>query len=93
MMDNTEIGNWRAIRIINDTTNINIMYAEWYQLQNQTLWNDEIFNNQLYWNELYDLNDDPYQIYNMFNDVSKTEQMQYHDLLMKYGDCKGNNCH
>ena len=91
MMDENTVGNWRAIRIINDTDNL--MYVEWYKLeQPKNTWNDSVFGTA-YWNELYNVEDDPYQIYNMWDDISTDKQQEFRDMLREYGDCKGNTCH
>ena len=79
MMDENTLGNWRAIRIINDTDNL--MYVEWYKLeQPKNTWNDSVFGTA-YWNELYNVEDDPYQIYNMWDDISSERQQEYRDML------------
>ena len=91
MMDEDTTGKWRALRIMNATDNL--MYVEWYKLeQPKNTWNDSVFQDA-YWIELYDLEKDPYQVYNMWNDKSVREQQEFGDLLKEYGDCAGNACH
>eukprot|EP01084_Bolivina_argentea_P024574 45784_1 len=91
MMDENTVGNWRALRIINATDNL--MYVEWYNLPlPKKTWNDTVFKDA-YWTELYNVEDDPYQIYNMWNDISKEKQYEFRNMLREYGDCAGNTCH
>ena len=78
MMDEDVIGNWRALRISNETDNL--MYAEWYKLESlKQIWNDTVFETA-YWNELYNIADDPYQVYNLWNDLSTQKQQQFRDI-------------
>ena len=86
LLDNNDYGSWHAIRILNETDNL--MYVEWIEqpFHNYTNWENP------YWNELYDLNDDPYQINNLFKEIPNDKQAELHDLIMKYGTCRGNSC-
>jgi hypothetical protein len=85
MMDDLQIGNWRALRILNETANL--MYVEWIQLP----WNQTQFENP-FWNEFYNVALDPYQMNNQYRLLSASVQAQLHAQLMMYGACKGQNC-
>ena len=78
-------GNFRVLRILNDSHNL--MYAEFVNF-NWTY--NDLQNPQFY--ELYDLNVDPYQLKNIYNDSQTQMQSQLHDMLMDYGNCKGDYC-
>ena len=77
--------NWRAIRIINDT--YNVIYAEFVDF----VWNENAFENPNFF-EYYDLDDDPYQIDNLYPNLTKSQKDELHSLLMQYGACKGTKC-
>eukprot|EP01084_Bolivina_argentea_P138599 243963_1 len=89
--DDAQTGNWRAVRIVNGTDNV--VYIEWYQLDPQNIvWNDTVFDKPIHY-EFYNLTDDAWQIDNLYANFSKSKQEELHNMLMKYGNCKGTNCH
>lgn len=88
MIDVSVTGNWRALRIMNETDNM--MYVEWYKLdKDNKVWNASVWD-EPYWIELYDVALDPYQMHNIWNDTSNHEY--YRSLLTALGDCKGSAC-
>lgn len=55
------------------------------------MWNSTTFNKP-YFNEFYNLNDDIWQINNLYKYMPKYQTDQLHEMLMKYGSCKGTDC-
>ena len=89
-IDNKTTNNWRMLRIINSTDNI--AYGEFIDYK----WEQESKKNPMYY-ELYDMNNDFYQMNNLYPIYSKNNSMkgylkQLHDLLMQLGDCTGSSC-
>ena len=85
MIDSQQKGSWRALRIINDTDNL--MYAEFINWE----WNDTNLANP-YFVELFDVNDDPYQMDNLYDTLTDQKKIEWHNLMMKYGSCSGSSC-
>ena len=94
MLDDQWIGNWRALRIINETNNN--VYIEWYQLQMDDkgdviiMWNETIFDTPYHF-EYYDLKDDIWQINNLYKELGEDLKNELHEMLMTRGVCKGSN--
>eukprot|EP01084_Bolivina_argentea_P024575 45786_1 len=86
LVDQSTTNNWRALRIINKTSNV--MYAEFVH---NGSWNDNTFKKP-YFYEFYDINADPFQMKNGYDKLSNATKEQLHTMLMTYGDCKGANC-
>eukprot|EP01084_Bolivina_argentea_P159753 278238_1 len=77
--------NWRGIRIRNNSHNA--IYAEFVDFS----WNENAFQNPNFF-EYYDLNKDPFQIDNLYINLTKQQQNELHKTLMDYGQCKGTQC-
>ena len=85
MLDVLETGSWRALRIINETSNLAYMeFITWPWI------NSNIENPYFY--ELYDIDTDPYQIDNIYDQISTSMQNELHQMLLEYGACAGTNC-
>ena len=89
-IDNRTTNNWRMLRIINSTSNI--AYGEFIDYS----WNKESKENPMYY-ELYDMNNDFYQMNNLYPSYSKNNSMkgylsELHDMLMSMGECTGADC-
>eukprot|EP01084_Bolivina_argentea_P254514 427889_1 len=85
MIDVQETGSWRALRIMNDS--YNMLYAEFVLWP----WIDGYFNNS-YFYELYNIQDDPYQMDNLYDALSGDMKNEYHNLMIHYANCSGTNC-
>lgn len=84
--DNKNYGDtFRLLRILNDT--INWVYAEYIDYH----FNQTSFKNP-YLYVLYDLTNDLYQLYNIYNNITKDIQNELHQMLMDYGSCSGSDC-
>ena len=86
LVDDTQTNNWRAIRILNET--MNQVYIEFY---NENGWNDNGFKNPIFY-EYYNINIDPHQLNNTYNQLSTQIKNELHNTLYNIGNCKGSNC-
>ena len=66
---------------------INIVYTEFINYS----WTEYDFQNPNFY-EMYDLNNDSYQIYNIYDTLTQSEKNYYHNMLIKLGSCKGESC-
>lgn len=83
---NTNPGNtWRAIRIINETHNWS--YVEYV---NYTFTYKD--KQDPYLRLLYDINNDEYQLTNIYPKQNASIQAELHEMLMTYGNCTGSTC-
>jgi len=79
--DDTTSNSWRALRIINQT--FNMLYVEF-----DSEWK---FDN-IQFHELYDINEDPFQMDNIYDTASEYLRDRLHaELEEKYG-CQGRQC-
>eukprot|EP01084_Bolivina_argentea_P023305 43457_1 len=76
---------WRAIRILNKTTNV--VYAEFVNNYDSTY-----DLNHPNFTEYYNIIDDPYQMNNLYYNLSNYMKNELHSLLMKYAVCNGTSC-
>jgi N-acetylglucosamine-6-sulfatase len=70
---------WRALRIIDPQIG-NLTYAEYVQIMD---WN---FSNIIFY-ELYNLNTDPFQLNNLYNNASLNFKQFLHTSLLNYWNC------
>eukprot|EP01084_Bolivina_argentea_P159752 278237_1 len=85
--NNNTLGSntWREIRIINSTHNWS--YAEYV---NYTFTEKDKKNP--YFRILFDVNKDPWQVENIYDQIDKNIQQQLHEMLMNYGNCSASTC-
>ncbi len=76
---------WREIRIINATHNWS--YAEYV---NSSF--SEQAKESPYLRILFDVNEDPFQVDNVYHSVDESVQQELHDMLMEYGSCSAATC-
>eukprot|EP01083_Nonionella_stella_P317406 1155543_1 len=77
--------NFRMIRVLNSTHNL--MYAEFVHYN----WTqNDLKHPQFY--ELFDLNQDPFQLMNIYNKSARAIQLELHEMLTDYASCEGKNC-
>jgi N-acetylglucosamine-6-sulfatase len=76
---------YRALRVIEPTKRGNLMYVE------MTLVHDWWFEN-INFRELYDLDRDPYQLRNIYNQSSQALRAELAQELRLYWHCAGSNC-
>lgn len=86
-VDSTNSNSWRALRILNETTNI--IYVEYDPTWQWNCTDDTGAGLQHY--ELYDIERDPYQIKNIYKDTSDSQRRVLHLALASYYECKGTN--
>merc|ERR1711997_76049 len=79
-VDSKHSNSWRALRIIRDGENL--QYVEY-----DPTWKFNVASMQHY--ELYDVDKDPYQMTNIYNQTSDTKKMELHVALSDYFNCKG----
>eukprot|EP00051_Salpingoeca_urceolata_P035879 m.31809 g.31809 ORF g.31809 m.31809 type:complete len:655 (+) comp9844_c0_seq2:42-2006(+) len=84
-VDSTHSNNWRAIRIMNKQENL--VYVEY---DPNWEFNATATGGGLQFNELYDLDADPYQLKNLYNETSAAKQTELHQKLATYWQCGGN---
>ena len=77
--------NYREIRIINDTHDWS--YTEFI---NYTFTENDKKNPWL--NVLFDLNKDPYELNNIYDDIDDDIKTELHQMLMNYGAFQGSSC-
>ena len=90
IQDSLEYNNWRLIRVINETDNF--VYMEFIKMNARSDWDNNTILDNPYFYEFYDLNNDPYQMDNIYQELSKSLQNELHKTLLYYGKCKGSNC-
>ena len=81
-VDNSMSNNWRGLRIINST--YNWVYIE---MVNKS-WDTNSFENP-YFYELYDLNNDTWNMNNIYDTIDTQTQNSLHEALVNYANCKG----
>eukprot|EP01084_Bolivina_argentea_P021901 40703_1 len=85
--------SWRIIRIKN--ASVDWFYGEFVDME----YDENAFENPIF-HEFYDIEDDPYQLKNLYIDSNRNERYLtddffngLHELIMKYGQCEGaDNC-
>ena len=81
-VDSGYSNNWRMLRIINTTHNL--AYGEFVAHN----WSQVSLNNPMLY-ELYDINNDPFQIYNIYYNQTNNVKIQLTNMLKQYGSCAG----
>ncbi|EDQ84767.1 uncharacterized protein MONBRDRAFT_29950 [Monosiga brevicollis MX1] len=86
-VDSTASNSWRMLRIISSTENT--AYVEY-----DPSWQFKAAEDGtgLQWYELYDLDQDPYQMHNLFSNTSSDDRLRYHNLLSAAWSCSGSTC-
>lgn len=79
-VDSKHSNNWRALRIIRESENL--QYIEY-----DPDWKFIPTGIQHY--ELYDIDKDPYQMENIYNQTTAEKKANLHDALSRYFECKG----
>ena len=76
---------WRGLRILNNT--YDWTYGEFidYNFSKKAKENPYLYI-------LFDNKNDPYQLNNVYESLSNDIKSNLHQMLMKYGDCKGKDC-
>eukprot|EP01060_Flectonema_neradi_P037647 TRINITY_DN763_c0_g2_i4.p1 TRINITY_DN763_c0_g2~~TRINITY_DN763_c0_g2_i4.p1 ORF type:complete len:530 (+),score=73.03 TRINITY_DN763_c0_g2_i4:45-1634(+) len=81
---NSNISNtWRALRILNTTHNL-----QYIEYDHTWTWN----STSIEYHELYDLNNDEYQMTNLYNTSSENLRTALHTELVEYYECEGDSC-
>merc|ERR1712130_628763 len=82
--------NWKVLRIKNDS--VDWMYGEFVTVPGYVA-NDfeaDLAENKLIWTEFYDLNIDPFQLNNIYdNGLSDDQRNILHSMLKTFGSCNG----
>eukprot|EP01060_Flectonema_neradi_P037645 TRINITY_DN763_c0_g2_i1.p1 TRINITY_DN763_c0_g2~~TRINITY_DN763_c0_g2_i1.p1 ORF type:complete len:532 (+),score=69.66 TRINITY_DN763_c0_g2_i1:45-1640(+) len=82
-IDSTASNTWRALRILNTTHNL-----QYIEYDHTWTWN----STSIEFHELYDLNNDEYQMNNIYNASTSQLKEALHSELVDYYNCVGNNC-
>ena len=82
-VDSTHSNSWRQLRVMNATMN-------WNYVEYDPIWKFDTFPLQHY--ELYDVTKDPYQMNNIYTEMSEQVKAALHAQLEEYYQCKGNSC-
>lgn len=88
-LEDTPNNTFRLLRLMDPSRNVgerNIMYGEWTNKN----WNYQNGNIEEY--ELFNLDDDPYQLINIYNNTSNTLKHELHTILEKKYVCQGESC-
>ena len=83
LVDSTKSNQYRAMRIINETTNL--LFAEFTDLSD---WN---FDGALF-TEYFDMTSDPWQIHNIADTAPASEVAELRATLHKLWTCKATDC-
>jgi hypothetical protein len=73
------------MRVINETHNL--LYAEFTDVTDPTGWNFALSSITFF--ALYDLNEDPFQLRNIFRTTPTSTQQQLHAQLRAANTCRG----
>lgn len=77
--------NYREIRIVNASHNW--AYTEYIN------WTFTQMDKENPWlNVLFDLNSDPYELENIYDQIDENMKSELHTMLMDYGNCQGATC-
>ena len=88
IIDSRESNNWRQLRIMNDTMN-------WSYVEYDPKWEFNVTDESgsgLQHYELYDVDNDPYQIDNIYSMASYETKVALHLQLDDYFRCQGKSC-
>eukprot|EP01060_Flectonema_neradi_P003729 TRINITY_DN1242_c1_g1_i1.p1 TRINITY_DN1242_c1_g1~~TRINITY_DN1242_c1_g1_i1.p1 ORF type:complete len:536 (+),score=103.61 TRINITY_DN1242_c1_g1_i1:44-1651(+) len=83
LVDSTESNTWRALRVINDTHNL-----QYIEYDHTWKWNQSTIQ----YRELYDVEADPYQIHNIYESSDQGIKSSLQQQLSDYYKCSGLSC-